>query len=133
MDVDPFSRLDLTNRPSNALSIFDHRPLSRYASESNFVSKRYFFLRNDLLVFRKCEKGPRVYGRLCCGDIIFRMTQDDLFKKFLLHAKSNIQEFRMECHRVLGFMKEYAGEVISPALLRFSEGSVLDCPDEEVT
>jgi hypothetical protein len=39
----------------------------------------------------------------------------------------------MECHRVLGFMKEYAGEVISPAFGKILEGSVLDGPDEEVT
>src|SRR4030042_6941761 len=51
MNMDQFTRFDLTNRSPNSLPIFDHRPISRYPSKGNFVGKRYFFFRNNFLPF----------------------------------------------------------------------------------
>src|SRR4030042_6033631 len=51
MNMDQFTRFDFTNRSPNSLPIFDHRPISRYPSKSNFVGKRYFFFRNNFLPF----------------------------------------------------------------------------------
>ena len=96
MDVDPFPGFDLTNRPPNPLTIFDHRPPSGYLLKGYFVSKRDPFLCDDLLVFREYEEGSWADGRFCCGHVVFWMAQNDFFKIFLIHDPPNIQEFQVK-------------------------------------